>query len=48
MRDVGSRISGGASGVNVAEIAGYILGAWGVGFAMGHLIKFFRRLVEMG
>lgn len=48
LRHVGDGIQGGASGVNVVEICGYLLGAWGVGFAMGHIMKFFRRLVEMG
>ncbi len=33
--------------MNIAEICGYLLGAWGIGFAMGHVLKFFRRLVEM-
>lgn len=34
--------------MNIGEICGYLLAAWGVGFGMGHLLKFFRRLVEMG
>jgi len=34
--------------MNIGEVAGYLLGAWAIGFLMGHLLKFFRRLVEMG
>jgi len=30
-----------------AELLGYLVGSWGIGFAMGHLLKFFRRLIEM-
>jgi len=28
------------------EIVGYLMGAWFVGFCLGHLIKFFRNLVH--
>jgi len=28
------------------EIVGMLMGAWGFGFALGHCLKFFRRLIE--
>lgn len=34
--------------MNIGEVIGYLLGAWAIGFAMGHILKTFRRLVEMG
>ncbi len=45
---VGHGFSFGANGMILEAVAGYLLGAWAVGFCMGHLLKTFRRLVEMG
>jgi len=44
---VGARFPVGSNSMNVAEIIGTLLAAWGIGFAMGHVLKFFRRLIEM-
>lgn len=44
---VGVGLSFGSSSMSTPELIGYLMGAWGVGFAMGHILKFFRRLVEM-
>jgi len=34
--------------MSIEATIGYLLGAWAIGFAMGHVLKTFRRLVEMG
>lgn len=44
---VGVGLSFWSSSMSTPELIGYLMGAWGVGFAMGHILKFFRRLVEM-
>lgn len=33
--------------MNLAEVIVYLLGSWAVGFGMGHILKTFRRFVEM-